>query len=248
MQTEDLTLIKGTNTIPWRLFVPNDASKEFCVLWLQGWSSSMDSHYQAVERMVMQTGLAFASLDYSGHGLHQTSLEDSTKLQQHEDVIAVFDELRARGYQKIIVNGGSFGGYQAALLTAKRPVYAAVLRAPANYPDDEFELPYKETLRYEDPDEYAKLKASKGMPLDTAATRAIQGYEGFVYVMEHELDATVPTQVPKCYFAAAKHGNYLIIPKTEHSPKLMSHPKQHIAYIEYMVVEVVKAIMLQDRL
>jgi pimeloyl-ACP methyl ester carboxylesterase len=49
------------------------------------------------------------------------------------------------GFKKIIVIGGSFGGYMAALLANERRFETLVLRAPANYPEEEFELPYRDT-------------------------------------------------------------------------------------------------------
>lgn len=248
MKVEDFTIKLDSDEVPIRIFTPENSDKEFCVLWLQGWSSSMDSHREGVERMAGQTGIVFATLDPAGHGLHQLPLEESTRKQQHEEVVAVFDELKKRGFEKIIVIGGSFGGYMTALLTAKRPVHAAVLRAPANYPDDEFEIPFKETLRSKDYAAYTKTKDSDDMLNNSSATKALGNYGGFVYVLEHELDEVVPAKVPKRYFEIAKHGNYFIVPKTKHSPKLMQNPQAHFAYIEQLVIAIIKAIQLQDSL
>lgn len=208
----------------------------------------MDSHRDGVARMAEQSGVTFATLDPAGHGTHPMPLEESTRKQQHEEVVAVFDELKKRGYQKIIVIGGSFGGYMASLLAAKRPAHALVLRAPANYIDEEFELRYKDTLRHRDLEAYERHVRSDDRLLDTAATKAIRSYDGFVYVLEHELDEVVPSRVVKSYFDAAKRGNYLIIPKTKHSPKLMRDAQNHFSYIEHVVVAIIKAIKLQDTL
>ncbi|MDQ2993737.1 MAG: alpha/beta hydrolase [Pseudomonadota bacterium] len=248
MKIEDFTLNQVNEEIPWRLFTPEQSTKEFSVLWLQGWSSSMDSHREAVERMAKQSNTVFATLDYAGHGLHKLPLEKSTRKQQHEGVVAIFDELKKRNFDNIIVIGGSFGGYMTALLTAKRPVHTAVLRAPANYPDDEFELPYAQIFRTKDYAAYIKTKDSDVMLFSSSATRAIQSYDGFVYILEHELDELVPSKVPKRYMEVAKHGNYLIIPKTKHSPKLMNNPVPHFVYIEYMVMTILNAVKIQETL
>lgn len=248
MNIEDFMLELGEDNVPWRLFTPTSATTDYCVLWLQGWSSSMDSHRESVERMAQQTGIVFATLDYAGHGLHKIPLEESTRKQQHEEVVAMFDELKKAGFDKIIVIGGSFGGYMTALLTAKRPVHAAVLRAPANYPDDEFDLLYKETLRSKDYAAYTKTKDSDEMLTNSSATKAIQNFDGFIYVLEHQLDEVVPAKVPKRYFDVAKHGNYFIIPSTKHSAKLMANPQAHYAYIEHVITSIIKAVQLQDGL
>ena len=248
MKIEDFNLKLGTDEIPWRLFSPDNDSKEYCVLWLQGWTSSMDSHRESVERMSNQMNMAFATLDYAGHGLHKTALEESSRKQQHEEVIAVFDELKKREYGKIIVIGGSFGGYMAALLTGKRPVHTVMLRVPAIYDDSELELPYKQTKRWQNPDAYQESKATAEYIQNNEAVRSITNFDGFTYVLEHELDEQVPKVMPKTYFENAKHGNYLIVPKTTHSPKTMDNPEPYYAYIEHIVLSILEAIKMQDRL
>jgi len=66
--------------------------------------------------------------------------------------------------------------------------------------------------------------------------------------MEHELDEQVPRIMPQVYFKNAKRGNYLIVPKTMHSPKLMNNPAPHFAYIEHIVMSIIKAVQMQDAL
>ena len=246
MNIEDFVLELDNDQVPWRLFMPDDSTKEYAVLWIQGWSSSMDSHREGVERMSKRVGMTFATLDPAGHGLHTLPLDESTRKQQFEEVTAVFDELKKRDYEKIIVIGGSFGGYMAALLCGKRPVHAVVLRAPANYPDNEFEMPFKNTKRWSE-HSFETVK-NEGYNANNDAVSAIKQFPGMVYVLEHELDESVPKIMPQSYFAAAKHGNYLIIPKTEHSPKLMPNPQPHFDYIEHMVISIVEAIRLQAQL
>ncbi len=250
MKIDDYVLEHSTNNIPWRLFTPNDVNKEYCVIWIQGWSSSMDSHRAGVERMAEKTGVVFATLDYAGHGLSKTELDDSTRQQQHEELAAVFDELKQHGFEKIIVIGGSFGGYMTALLTGVRPVHAAVLRCPANYPNQEMDIPYKDTLRArsEGYAAYMETEQADNEMLHSKASAAIANYDGFTYILEHELDEVVPAKIPKHYFAIAKHGNYFIVPKTKHSPKLMPSPKPHFEYIEHLVIAVIDAVKLESNL
>jgi len=248
MKTEDFILELATDSTPWRLFRPDGSDEEYCVLWIQGWTSSMDSHKPGVERMANRTGLAFATLDYAGHGLHELPLEESTRKQQHEATVAVFDELAKHGFEKIIVIGGSFGGYMTALLTGVRPVHAAVLRAPAMYADDEFAIPHKQTRKWQNPDKDQHEKTKDAYIDDNEAVRSIQNYEGFTYVLEHELDEQVPKVMPMTYFKNAQYGNYTIIPNTMHSPKLMKNPQQHFEYIEHVIAGIVEAIQLQANL
>lgn len=245
MKIEDFVLKTENDEIPWRLFEPKGPGKEYCVLWIQGWSSTMDSHREGVEKMSIESGVVFATLDPAGHGLHKLPIELSTKKQQHEEVVAIFDELKKHGYEKIIVIGGSHGGYMTALLTGVRPVHAAILRCPANYRDEEYELPFKETPLGKG---LTDSNVTREKVVESMAYKAIEQYNGFVYVLEHELDEIVPSRVPRHYYEIAKHGNHIIIPKTKHSPKLMPNPRPHYNYIEHIVVSIIKAVKLQDKI
>jgi len=244
MKIKDLILNNKENT-PWCLFTPSGANKEFCVLWIQGWSSSMDSHREGVEIMAEKSGVAFATLDYAGHGLSKVPMDESTRSQQLEEATAVFDELKAQGFKRIIVIGGSWGGYIAALLCGKRSPQTVVLRVPANYPDDEFNTPYKHTLRSKNYAAYTEKKETLKDLVNSSATRAIENYDGFVYVIAHELDEVVPEKIPRSYFESAKQGNYLVVPNTKHSPKTMDNPKPRFEYIEHLIVAIIEAVKLQ---
>lgn len=250
MKTEDFVAQHNGNDIPWRLFTPIDANNEYCVLWVQGWSSSMDSHRDGVERMVKVSNTPFVTLDYAGHGLSKVTLDDSTRQQQHEELVVIFDELKRSGFKKIIVIGGSFGGYMTALLTGVRPVHAAVLRCPADYPNQEMDIPYKDTLRArsEEYESYMKTEQADKEMSQSRAGIALASHDGFTYVLEHEFDEVVPAKIPQHYFALAKHGNYLIIPNTPHSPKTTDDPAPRVAYIEHTVVSIIESIKLQDKI
>jgi hypothetical protein len=235
------------DSVPWRLFKPVGSSDEWCVLWLQGWTSSMDSHVDGTRRMSNDSGMPFATLDYAGHGLHKLPLEQSTRAQQLSEVIGVYDELKKLGYSKIIVIGGSFGGYMAALLAGKRPVHTVMLRVPAMYPDNEFSMLHKETVEYTD---LTRHRINRGLKtyVNNIAVDAIKNYDGFVYILEHELDSVIPQQIPLAYFNAARHGNYQIIPKADHSPRDMPNSKQYYDYIELVVLSILKEINQADTL
>jgi len=122
------------------------------------------------------------------------------------------------------------------------------LRAPANYPDEDFTLTFKSKLRSIPYPDFIKTKESDDLLAKSAATLSVQKFKGPVYVLEHELDEIVAAKVPRHYFAAAKQGNYLIVPKTKHSSKNMRKPEAHYAYVEHLVTSIIGAIRLQDLL
>jgi uncharacterized protein len=188
MQIEDFTLLHNDYVIPFRIFTPPNADKKYCVLWLQGWSSAMDSHREGVTNMAEQSGTTFVTMDPAGHGLSDFPLEESTHKQQLEEIIATFDEVKNRGFENIIVIGGSFSAYLTALLTSERPVHAVILRAPANYPYEEFELRYKDTSHSKNYVDYTKTRWHDEMLVNSSATKALSNFNGYTYILEHELD------------------------------------------------------------
>ena len=78
MNLHNATLKDGT---PWRLFRPDGASEDWCVLWLQGFSSTIERHNDGVVRMAKASDTAFAMLNYAGHGDHPIALNDATQKQ-----------------------------------------------------------------------------------------------------------------------------------------------------------------------
>lgn len=249
MKVVDNSLKSGSTTIPWRIFSPESDNKEYCVLWLNGWSSAMDTHSEALERLARKTDICFATLDIAGHGRNNAMpLEKTTNKQQFSEVIAIYDELSKIGYKKVIVIGVSHGGYLAAMLAGERPVHAAILRCPAIYANRDFDIPTDETGFIDDYWNYVQDMGSEKVLRNNKACASIKDFNGYVYVLEHELDEVIPKVVPQTYFNLAKHGNYILVPGTKHSPKVMGNPKLHTDYIEHIVVSIVKAIKLQDKI
>lgn len=217
MKINDYSLKDDT---PWRLFTPDNAHEGWAVLWPQGFTSTIDGHSEGCERMSTASRFPFAMLDYAGHGSHPVPLEKATRKQQFAEVRGVYDELVSRGLDKIIVIGGSFGGYMAALLAGVREPQSVVLRAPANYQDHEFDYPYVETTESKEGETKDLYRKRVDNNYTNQATQALQSYDGTVYILEHELDSVVLANIPKSYYHAAKHGNYILIRGLGHAPSL----------------------------
>jgi len=151
----------------------------------------------------------------------------------------VYDELVRLGYTNIIVVGTSFGGYMAALLAAQRLIYTLVLRAAANYADDELELPYTKTREVR---EHSTPIYRQDLPktFTNRALDAVRQFDGQTYVIEHEADEVIHASIPRSYFAAARHGNYMVIPKLTHSPRSMPNPEAYFALVEFWIAAIVR--------
>ena len=230
---------------PWTIVRPTN-DKRWCVLWLQGWSTSIAIHYEGLERMAKVSNMSFAMLDYAGHGTHSQPLEDSSQEQQLTEVVALYDELKNQGYEHIIVVGGSFGSFMAALLASRRKLAALVLRAPAIYPKERFSITHHEIT--DSPEETKTFRAAVSAASDLPALQAVKDFSGPTYVIEHELDTIIPKNIPKAYFETAKRGNNLVVPVTGHATKLMPEPAKHFAYIESAITSILKLIQLEAEL
>lgn len=243
MKVDNLTLADGT---PWRLFTPDNAQNGWAVLWLQGFTSTIEGHNDGCERMSAASNVPFAILNYAGHGNHPTPLEQATRKQQFEEVCAVYDELVNRGLDKIIVIGGSFGGYMAALLAGVRQPQAVVLRAAANYKDEEFERPYLETTKVKSEEGKAFMQ-SVDEAFSNKATEALKAFDGASYIIEHEADTVIRANIPRSYYHVAKHGNYIVMRGLEHSPKLMPNAAEWFDIVEHWVQTIIHATVHDPR-
>jgi len=235
--------ILQTDSTPWRLYEAND-DKEWCVLWLQGFTSTIEGHSDGIIRMAEATATSFAMLNPAGHGNHPVPLDDATRQQQFNEVVGVYDELMKLGFKKIMVIGGSFGGYMAALLPNERKIETLVLRAPANYPEEEFELAYKDTSAGRKDESHYQYRQSIDEHYTNNAVESVRNFAGETYVIEHGKDEVIDPAIPKSYYNAAKHGSYLVIPEVKHSPKLMPDPEKYFALIELWLAAIVNATKL----
>lgn len=246
MQATHSTLQIPNDPTPWLLLEPSD-NKDYCVLWLGGWGSTIEKHTPLVTNIAKRANVSIALPEYAGHGTHPMPLEQTTREQTFNEVVAAFDELKNLGYRNIIVAGMSFGSYMSALLTAERDPYAVILRGPAIYKDEEFSLPYPDRQGYRD-QEYEAMKHTVSASSDMDALHAVASYDGSVYVVEHEVDSVIPQNIPRAYFSVAKRGNYLVIPAAEHAIAKMPQPERHYAYIEALIVNLIDLIKREETL
>ncbi len=129
----------------------------------------------------------------------------------------------------------------AALLANERTLTALILRAPANYPEDEFGLAYSETSAGRNDKIHYLYRQSIDEKYTNNAVEGVRNFIGYTYVIEHEEDEVINPSIPKSYFDAAKHGNYIRIPGLKHSPKLMPNPQEYFALMELWLSTIVNA-------
>jgi pimeloyl-ACP methyl ester carboxylesterase len=104
------------------------------VLYLHGFGSRQEGEKATFFRArALESGLAFCSFDFRGHGASQGSMRELTLTRNLADVAAVGQWLAEKGHSRIALFGSSMGGATALWHAALRPrgVAAVALIAPA---------------------------------------------------------------------------------------------------------------------
>ena len=164
-------------------------------------------------------GFIFLTFDMRGHGKSPGEFEKLSRKDFVDDVVAAYDFLvEQEGVDKDNINvlGSSFGGYLASLLTKERGVSRLMLRVPADYPDEGFEMPKVESSD----DDKAEWRAQVREWKETAALRALHHFHGEVLLIESEKDESIPPQTVKNYKNAVEaegQVTYMLMKDAPHS-------------------------------
>ena len=162
------------------------------ILFVHGWTSSRDRNYQYAESVSL-LGYVCMVFDMRGHG---TSEGDRMELSNEDflgDVLLAYDHLANMpevDVANISVVGSSFGGYLSAVLCSQRKLVNAVLRVPADYPNEEFAMPKK----LKDAENTMAWREKEKVYSETTALQALSNFDGRVLVIESELDEQIPQQ------------------------------------------------------
>ena len=220
---KNIKLTNGGMMMDADIFYPSDMKEGGlypAILFIHGWTSSRDRSYEYAKSL-SELGYICMVFDMRGHG---TSEGDRLELSSEDflsDALVAYDYLVSLpevDKENIGVNGSSFGGYLAALLVERRKVSNAVLRAPADYPDEEFSTPKK--LR-----NWENIIAWRNEPRDSEATSALRSlstFTGKTLFIESENDERIPHQTIVNYMNALPDKSkvtHIVIKGAPHSIK-----------------------------
>lgn len=189
------------STLSGNLFLPKiPKDKSSAVLLLHGWESAQDRLFSLAERLA-ELGYICLTVDLRGHGETPGNRGELSRKDFLNDAFAAYDFLATQTHvdvAQISVVGSSFGAYLAALLTAQRAIAWLVMRVPADYEDETFELP-----RAQDDGDKAVWRTTPRSWESTAALRAVHAFEGQILLVEAGRDEVVPKQTIINYKSAA---------------------------------------------
>lgn len=116
-----------------RFDVPPQPAR-LAVLYLHGFGSAQSGEKAEYFRVrALESGLAFCSFDFQGHGESGGTMRGLTLTRNLEDVGRVHALLRERGYERVVLLGSSMGGGTALWYSTLHPegIVAGLHIAPA---------------------------------------------------------------------------------------------------------------------
>lgn len=116
------------------LSIPTLNPKNAIVILCHGSGSDKNTEAHVVLEKLLKTN-KYASLrfDFYGHGESEGLFENITISEAVDDVLQAIKFVKEKGYQKIVLLGGSFGGCASIIVASKtKDLSALILRSPVS--------------------------------------------------------------------------------------------------------------------
>ncbi|MBI5151606.1 MAG: alpha/beta fold hydrolase [Candidatus Pacebacteria bacterium] len=219
MNIQPVSISVGSEKLSGLLYIPQNVNntKFPSVVIFHGRGSNKNRYVDRGEVLV-EKGILTLIYDFRGCGESDGYLKKQTIAMGFADAVAGYEFLKNHPLcdkNRLGVLGGSFGGYQAALLSEKYPITSLVLSVPAIYQDKWWNV-VPETM---DPERKNLYKQQSGLE-NTKAIRAIRKYSEKILVIEHENDEVIPHKVIEAYYSNASNAKLKemkIIPNAPHA-------------------------------
>lgn len=205
------------------LFYPEKLKdKNPTILFVHGWTSEKKRSFQYAESLI-KLGFIVMVFDMRGHGISEGDINIHTPKEFLRDCITAYDycySLDGVDKENISIVSSSFGGYLSSILTEKRTVKNLVLRVPADYANNTFELP-KMGNAGENP-EVLKWRLIPKKYDETFALQALHNFKGDILIIESEKDEMVPHTIIQNFINAVKDTSkltHIVMKGAPHSTK-----------------------------
>lgn len=200
-------------------------------LFVHGWNGSQAEDIDRA-RTIASFGYLCLTFDLYGHNATSKFQSATTREDNMLDVMAAYEVLEKLNKPDAPgVIGVSYGGYLAALLTARKPVAWLALRAPALYRDSGWQMP-KASFDRADLDAYRRLSIKAK---ENRALEACSRFAGDVLLVESEFDAIVPSTVAANYRTAFAQAASLTFRRIESADHALSKPAWQDEYSKLLI-------------
>lgn len=202
MDIQSVTIPVGSEKMAGLLYIPNhkENQKLPSVVILHGRGSTKKRYFDRAQALA-EKGFLTLVFDFRGCGESDGEFSKQTISMGFEDAVAGYNFLENNplcDQNRLGVLGGSFGGYQAALLSDKYPIVSLILAAPAIYQNQWWNL-VPETLN---PERKGLYRQQSGFE-KAKSMEAVSKYPGKILIIEHEKDEVIPQRLTEVYYQRA---------------------------------------------
>ena len=198
----ELTVPNGERTVFGKLYAPTEPGKYPAVILSHGYNGTNADFLRECRYYAAHGYVAYA-LDFCGGSVNSKSSGSSTDMtitSEKEDLLAVFDYIRAMDIvdsDNVVLFGGSQGGLVSALAAAERAVEVKALAMyfPAFCVPDDWGKKYKSAEDAPETFDFWGLKLGRGFVADAQTIDVfgtIGDFKGDVLILHGDKDAVVP--------------------------------------------------------
>ncbi len=190
--------------------------KNPAALFIHGWMSNEDGYYPRAKALT-ELGFVCLTINLRGHGTSSGKLQDYSRKDHVDDSLAAYDFLASQtsvDANNISIVGASYGGYLAAIVAEKRKITALALRAPALYPNTDFDKPTVDLLEDREDEFFQNFEPE----IDNFALHGVKNVNSLLLI-ESELDQIIPHRIIELYKNPVKDKTKLthkIIKEADH--------------------------------
>lgn len=235
--------LRISNKISATLVKPNDFKNPLPgLIFVHGWKSNKEGNTKRAEEISKlgftskkQTPFICLCLDLRGHGQSQGTIEQFSRRDHLEDIKESYNYLQTLpevDKEKISIIGSSYGGYLSAVAANYLKFDKLVLRVPALYFDEKFDVPTETLIGT---DETGRAFKTWGLtPENSLALKGVINFPGEILIIEAERDTVIPHQVIENYLKVIKNKSRLTYEIMKGAPHSLETEEQELGYIDIL--------------
>lgn len=212
----------------------NLKSKNPALIFIHGWKSNQEGNIKRATE-ISKHGFICMTLDLRGHGQSDGSIEQFSRKDHLEDIKSAYNYLVSLpevDKKQIGTIGSSYGGYLAAVAANYLKFKWLVLRVPALYFDQKFNIPTEKLIGEDETGKAFKLSGLT--PENSLALKAVTSFPGEILIIESEKDKVIPHSVIKNYLRFVKDKVKLTYEIMENTPHALETKEQEKKYLQVL--------------